>query len=355
MTALILTSCATSYSDPPERLSIGIGLESVTDPDIDWASVRQRFDAAGVDAFTVSVGRPEWSGFAWQGYEDRWASAIAEADDHGHDPVGHIIDTLGGGTGRTVTLTIDVLSPLVVSENDELQGAFPDGSPAEDFPSATALYDGEVGKNLVDMCEAAATRYSPDRLAVTELLGDTFFSETDEDLFSEMTGQDGFPRTDDGDVDITDETVNQWQSQIITTMLDRCGDAASVEVEMDARVSWDEPASGRPDSGHRYQDIYDTGAHLTLWAYTGLSDVTPSATADLAHAMAEHYTREENGRTSISTGLWGQDDDGLSPEDLVTSIGAAASVPDGPPEVLVTPLSMITDAHWDAITELTGA
>lgn len=353
-TVLTLSACSSDYAEPPEKLAIGIGLESVTDPETDWTQLRERFDTAGVDALTISIGRPEWAGFPWHNQEDHWAPAIAAATEQDRDLVGEAIKTLTTGTDRTVTLTIDVLSPLAISEDPDARGAFPDGSAAEDFPSATALYAGEIGENLVAMCHAASQRYLPDRLAVTELLGDTFFSKADEELFTEMTGKNQFPRTDDHDVDVTDPTVNQWQSTIVTDLLQRCGESAGVPVEMDARVNWEDPATGRPDSGHRYQDIYDTGAHLTLWAYTGLASVAPESAADLATAMSRTYTAEENNRTTISTGLWAGDNETLSPDELVTAIGAAASASGGPREVLITPLSLITDEHWDAITTFTA-
>lgn len=347
-----LTACTSSVSPAPESLAVGIGFESVTDPETNWDEVRENFDAAGVDAFTISIGRPEWAGFAWNGQQDHWAPAIRRAEDAGRDLVREAIETLSLDTDRAVTLTVDVLSPLAVSEDEELAGAFPDGSAAEAFPSATALYQGEIGDRIVAMCGAAAQRYSPDRLAITELLGDTFFADSDEELFSEMTGRDGFPRTADGEVDLTDAAVTDWQSEIVTDLIQRCGEAAEIPVEMDVRVNWEDPGAGRPDSGHRYPDIYDTGAHLTLWAYSGLAGVPAESTADLAAGMKEQFSAEELSRTTLSTGLWSEGGSTQSPGDLVTAVRAAASVAEGPAEILITPLSMLTDEHWEALNEL---
>lgn len=349
---LALATCRSDSDTTPEKLSVGIGLESVTDPTTDWAGVRERFDAAGVAGFTVSMGRPEWIGFAWEEHEDDWAPAVHDAEEDGRDLLGEAIEILSGGTDRTVTLTLDVLSPAAIEDDPGLAGAFPDGSKAEDFPSATALHSGAIGDRIVAMCEAASDRYSPDRIALTELLGDTFFSDADEALFADMTGQDGFPRADDGEVDLTDETVAAWQSEITTDLLHRCGESADVQTDMDVRVSWDEPGSDRSDSGHRYADVYETGSHLTLWAYTGLAGVPPEATAELAEGMRERFSRRELARTTLSVGLWSEGDETLSPQDLSTAVGAAASVRGGPPDILVTPLSMLNQEHWEDLAAL---
>lgn len=121
---------------------------------------------------------------------------------------------------------------------------------------------------------------------------------------------------------------------------------------MDVRVSWDEPGADRSDSGHRYPDVYETGSHLTLWAYTGLAGVSPEATAELAEGMRERFSRKELTRTTLSVGLWSEDEETLSPQDLSTAVGAAASVRGGPPDILVTPLSMLSQGHWEELTAL---
>lgn len=349
MLAGTLTACD---SPRPTTLSVGVGFETVSDPDTDWVQIRQQFDDAGVTGFSLSVGRPEWVGFAWEGHEDDWAPAVRRAEEAGRDPLAEAIEALSDDSNRTVTLTLDVLSPATVADYPDAGGAFPDGSPAESFPSAISLHSGRIGEQAVSMCGAVAERYAPDRIALTELLGDTFFSAEDEELFADMTGQEEFPRTGNGDVDLTDPTVADWQSDIVVDLIQRCNDAADVPVEMDARVDWDNPGGDRADSGHRYQDILDSGARLTLWAYTGLADRAPEETGALAAGIQERFTPGEVRDTTISVGLWANGDETLTPEELGAAVAAAAAVEGGPPEVLVTPLSLMTDGHWDALQAL---
>lgn len=169
-----------------------------------------------------------------------------------------------------------------------------------------------------------------------------------------MTGEEGFPRDRDGDVDLRDETVADWQSQIVTDLIQRCSKASGLPTEMDVRVNWDDPGADRADSGHRYQDILDTGAHLTLWAYTGLADGAPEDTVALTAGVTKRFTDEELQRTTISVGLWASDDETLGPGELAAAVEGAASVRGGPPEILITPLSMMTDQHWNALASFTS-
>lgn len=330
-------------------LAVGIGMESLGSTDFD--KIRKNFDSAGVSEFSLAVGRGEWVAFPWEDHSDVWSGLAERADDEGTDPVAEALTALTDGTERQFTLTIDVLSPSAIEEDSDNAGRFADGRSSDSFPSATALHDGDVGEQIVELCRAASERYSPDRIALTELMGDAFFSEVDEELFSDMTGEDGFTRTDDGDIDTSDETVQQWQSEIVTGLISRCRSAANTEVEIDARVNWGEPGADRADSGHRYDDLLDAADHVTLWAYTGLQeDSKPKDTAKLVDALRKRYSFNKLSDFTISVGLWtfsdDEDDAVYSPKDTAKAAKAARK---GPSSVLVTPLSMMTQEHWDEL------
>ncbi|MDN6138122.1 MAG: hypothetical protein L0L74_09405 [Corynebacterium casei] len=208
---------------------------------------------------------------------------------------------------KTATSQRDIDKKLEIAQltPSDIAGQSADGRSSDSFPSATALHYGDVGEQIVELCRAASERYSPDRIALTELMGDAFFSDVDEELFSDMTGEDGFPRTDDDDIDTSDETVQQWQSDIVTDLISRCRSAANTEVEMDARVNWAEPGADRADSGHRYDDLLDAADHVTLWAYTGLQeDSKPKDTAKLVDALRKRYSFKELDKFTVSVGLW---------------------------------------------------
>ena len=338
---IVLLNWTTRPSNPvkPASVTVGIGYESVSSDDIDWKQIREQLDRAGVDGVNVSVGRTDFIGFPVSGEEDLWASGV----DEGRDRVAEIVDTLQSGSERRVGMTVDVLAPRIVERDADYKASFSSGKPAEDFPSAVALHEGEVGKRVVEMCRATAQRYEPDYIVLTELIGDTFFSEADEKLYATMTGESGFPRTADGKIDVADDTLNDWQSAIIVGVIERCQEAAGIPVEMDARVNFTEPGANRFESGHRYDDILATGADLSLWAYTALADEKPDAINDVAVGLAERFSPDELDRITVTVGLWG----GISPREVETALQSGEGM-----AMAITPLSMMEDRHWDILEKV---
>ncbi|STD02921.1 Uncharacterised protein [Corynebacterium renale] len=336
-------------------LGLGVGYETVRDPDIDTTALRERLDQTGATAVAVSVGRPEFLAAPLEGMEEHWAPSARRAAEEGEDQVAHMVEELAGGTSREVTLTLDVLAPLLVDADTDssMTGYFADGQRSESFPSATAL-SGSYGDVIARTCAGVASRYQPDRIALTELIGEAFFSEADEQLFAQASGREGFPRTPDGEVDTADPQVVAWHSDVISGVVSGCVDAAAphgVAVDMDVRVNWDNPGADRADSGHRYDELLATGATLTLWAYTGTGDVPASKVADIVRGLQERYDAETLQRITVSLGLWGDGDSVISPEEFSVSLDAFAEASNGELGLLVTPASLFDDAHWKALAD----
>lgn len=332
-----------SKKAPP--LAIGIGMESLQDG-TDFTQVAQRFDDANVTGYSLAVGRIEWVAFPWKDHEDKWSGIAERAAEEHTDPVQSAMDVLG--RERETTLTVDILTPSTNEENPEYMGRFANGEEATDFPNAVALAEGSVGEDVEKLCSEVSQRYSPDRIALTELMGDAFFSEGDEKLYSAMTGAPGFPRQPDGSINTADPQLTAWQSDIITGLLDRCHQAAGVPVEMDARVNWDNPGANRDDSGHDYEKFLNAQHHLTLWAYTDIDGQRPETTAKVVKGLKKRLGTQALDNITMSVGLWARGDAPLSPADLTTS----AEHSDGASRVLVTPLSKMTDDHWKALEEM---
>lgn len=347
--------------EPTARLSVGIGMESLADTNFD--DVARHFDAAGVSEFSLAIGRGEWVAFPWEGHDEYWSGIATQADETGTDPVDAAVSALReapGGWQRDVTLTIDALAPATISEDSDYAGEFSDGEQSDSIPSAYALEEGQVGEDIVALCGETANRYEPTRIALTEVFGDAFFSAKDEELYSEMTGNDGFPRTAEDDIDTRDASLHQWQSDIITGLIERCGDAAGVPVEIDSRVNWDDLGEDNTDNGNLYGELLDHAGRVSLWAYMGLNDAEPGSTKQLVQRLRERFGEEELNRFTISVGLWASGDDHgsdaedatYSAEDMRTAVDKAAA---GPGLVAVTPLSKMTQEHWDALAEADAA
>lgn len=356
LTVTALTGCTPTEPAPVgSHRAVGIGYETVTDEELNPETLREQLDTAGISAVNVSVGRPEFLAAPLADAEQQWSSSTRRAAEAGHDRVAELVDTLTQDSGRTVTLTLDVLAPLLI-QNDSTgiaAGHFSDGQPSDSFPSATAL-TGNYGDRIAETCAAVAKEYHPDNIALTELIGEAFFSAADEKLYAQTTGAPGFPRSSDGEIDTTDASVTQWQSQVISSVVSRCVTAAEpfdVGVDVDVRVNWDNPGADRTDSGHLYDDLLATGANLTLWAYTGTGKVPADAVGEIARGIRDRYDADTQRRITISLGLWGEGEETVSPDEFALSLATLAQSAGTELSILVTPVSLMEPAHWEELAK----
>lgn len=351
-------SAAPATSEPPDEtsaphLTIGFGFEDLQATE--WEDVAQRLDAVGADGITLAVGRPEWTAFPWPGHEERWAAGVEAGDDVVADVLDQIA-TAADGREREVTLVIDTLMPQALEQNPELAGVSDDRDTSDAFPNATAAA-GAVGEEIVALCGAVAERYQPDRIALTELILEHTYTDSDLEMFAEWAERD----VDEGWPDHVDPLLGEWRASIITDLVARCGEAAGewgTVVDMDVRANWDEPGGDRLESGHAYAALLDSGANLTVWNYFPLNDRSPEYSAEIAAGLAQRFTPEELDRVTLSVGLWTDGDDDsagaategvLAPADLEAAL--TSSIEGGARRVSVTPHSMMTEAHWDTLPE----
>ncbi len=330
-----------SYVSP--RLIVGIGFESLFDDSVDWPQIRENFDRAGVTGFTLSVGRTEWLAFPWEGHEQQWSS---QARKHKGDRIAEIIGFLTADFPREVSLVIDALAPLNIARDPANGGSFANGVASPEFPSATALSLGCIGRKIVELAEEVARRYKPDRIELTELIGDVFFNGDDENLFRNVAGSPGFRRGADGHISITNTRLCKWQAEMVTDMARRCIEVISphgVGFGLDVRVNWRSPGADRLDSGHAYKKLLDADSSLTIWAYFGTENLPASATAALVSGLNSRFSPEEIGRITLSIGLWGNDAT-ISPAELSRALDTTGQL-----TVSITPMSLMTPQHWAAI------
>lgn len=330
-------------------LSIGFGWEDVVEPDTDWAGIVDRLDRVGVHGVTIGVGRPEFVAFPWAGYEDRWAGPWSEE----RDPVRRAIDALqprGPRRDRTVTLTVDVASPVWIEENPELGAQSLDGEINETFPSAAALHSGRLREGIVALCGAVAERYTPDRVALTELLIEESFGEADLELFREMTGEEDWPRTG-GEIDTDAEVLSDWRSEIVAGVVAECHDAVSPHgalLDTDIRSPVQDASRSRRESGHDDALLLEAGDRLTVWNYFALDGNRPEWSEKVTVGMAQRLG-DGIDLVTMSVGLWTSGEEALPPDQMVA--GLEHSLTNGVDDVSVTPHSMLTGDHWQALEE----
>ncbi|UQN15750.1 hypothetical protein [Gulosibacter sp. ACHW.36C] len=333
-------------------LTIGVGLDTVTDPAFDWDGFANLLERAGATGVALLVGRPELLGFPWNDHEERWAPRVTGEV----DPIARALAVLAASEADPeITLVIDVTAPRHLQHHPADAGVFADGVVSEQFPSIASLARGQVGADLVALCREVSDRYQPARITLTSLILEATFGESDRELFADMTGLRDFPRDEAGHADELDPVVVAWRTRLLTELVAQSSSVTlpGTLIDVEMRVNWDEPGADRADSGHAYAAVLGTGNAITLWDSFGLNDEPPTYSAQLADGLAARFGVGERERVTISIGLWGRlgESDGatISPFDLRIAVENTWGMVG---HVEVTPASLLEADHWRVLAEL---
>lgn len=342
-----LASCGTwenwqlrSAPVPGER-GVNFGFEDVSDDTYDWVGAAQRLMEVGATTVSLAVGRVEWVAFEWEQYPD--TLAVGE----GQDLVASAINTLGGGL--SLSLVIDALVPRMIEEDQNLAGVNPEGERSTDFASVTALRDGAVGNRMVELAVELAARYNPQRIVLTELMFDDYtFGDNDLPSYQEFSGNEDWPRNEDGAINTTDQSIADWRSAALEVLAGKITAALPSEValEFDVRASWEDPAGDRALSGHDYDMLLSTVDRIAIWNYSAMNNIEASYSEDLAASLTDRYGE----RYTMSVGLWGEGGSTVTPKEMARALQYSAR--GGATAVSVTPASMMTQDHWGVLKEI---
>jgi hypothetical protein len=338
--------------------SLSLGLEDVANPDTDWPEVERNLNAAGVNTIHLSAGRVEFTAFDWPAHPEA-------AADPGRDHLRAAIRALrrdGRGRERTIDVTVDTLVPAWIKRDPSVGGVDASGKRAQYEASASALYDGPVGDRIVEYVGEIARRYTPGEITLTELMfDDETFGNDDLRLFRRMTGRRDWPRTASGAIDESNPSIGAWRSRVLAHLLSRArAEVHSVErstgrrilLAIDVEVNWADPGAGRPDAGDDYNVLAKAADRLTLWAYIGTDGKATSDICRLTAALDRDF-QIETARFTMSVGLWGANDATVhvvSPDTMASAVRAAET--NGITSVNVTPMSLMSPAHWRALRKV---
>ena len=345
----------------PDDLAVSLGFEDVA-ATTDWDAVRAGLEQVGATSVHLSAGRVEWTAFPWPGHEDAWSAPVADED--GRDFLAEALDAVGD---RGVVVTIDALVPRMIAEHPSLAGVTAAGERSELFASASALATGEVGEALVEMAGYLAETYDVEGVTFTELMfDDATFGDDDAALYREMTGEADWPRLPDGGIDTEAEEIGLWRSQVLADLLGRAREAVAggdVEVAVDVRADWDDPVHGRAESGHDLAVLAPSLDRIVVWNYPGLAGRTGRESELLTRGLVAGGI--DPATVTMSVGLWASGAEGGVVDDdadLASSQGSDAvlspaqmaeaalwSGTHGVTSVAVTPRSLMTPEHWEAL------
>lgn len=327
--------------------TVAFGFEDLTEGPETWRRYARRLNGLDVDRISLAVGRIDWVGFPG-GPAGSAADAVERT---GVDYVRRALDVVRETAEREleVTLVIDALVPRGIERDAELAGVNPDGEASDSFAGVAAIERGTVGEGLVDLAEAVASRYRPERIAFTELMFDDFtFSENDLGSYRDSESREDWPRTEAGDVDTGHPSLGRWRSGVLAGLLQRVGErleGSGTAVDVDVRAPWNSPDGDRALSGHDYGRLLEAADRLVVWNYFGLNDRSPEYGGKVARSLHDRFGE----RFEVSIGLWADDSSVVSPGELGRALDALADR--NAPSVSVTPASLMSEEHWEILAE----
>lgn len=344
-----------SPEDPAQVRSLSVDFDLVVDPATDWAALAERFDEVGANGVDLSAGRVEFTPFDWEAHPE----AAAEPGTDHLARAAQALGTASDGTRRQVSLIVDAYVPRWIAQDPSLAGVAADGTRASDGVSATQLATGPVGDRIVEYVAAVGERYLPNRIALTEVFLDVFsYGDDDLALFRRMTGEADWPRTASGVPDEASDLVAAWRSDVIVGLLTRVraalddvrgGLGAQIELAMDVRLSWEDPARGVVASGQDYAALLTVADRLVVWAYVGTDHAPQDVEAATAALAAAGY---DMARFTMSVGLWASVDPAVAIPAATMAPTVVAAATHGVTDVNVTPVSLMTDEYWSALRDV---
>lgn len=344
----LVSACAPGTARPPggpELRIMSVPFDVVVGGAPGLRELEGRLGAHGVNAVAISAGRVDWTTFDWSGEPDRTAPTVSSQN----DPFGEAVELLG--SGRHVAAVVDVFAERLLQERPELAAVDEHGAPSTFQVSPTALAEGAAGERLLEMIRFLLENYPVDSIDLTELHYDTHgFGEDDLASYRATTGRAGWPRDDEGGIDLDDPSLGTWRSARIADFVAAAADVAhahGAELLVDVRVSWEDLARNAVESGQDYEVLLESADRLVLWNYFALN----GRPAGVTREIVEHVGSLGREDFIISIGLWSEDGT-IPPRDLEEALRLASSVPS--PGVWVVPSSMLEEGHWDAVARVWG-
>lgn len=350
-------------STAPDRVrSVSIDFGLVVDPGTSWPGVARRLDQVQATGVALNAGRVEFTAFDWPAHPE-------VAAESGTDHLAVAARQLRVGTDgqeRQITLVVDAFIPEWIKSDPSVGGVGAAGQRGPYTASASQLHSGVVGDRLVEYVAALGERYDPSAIELTELFLSRYtFGAEDLVLYRQMTGATDWPRNTDGSIFEDDPTIGTWRSQVLAHLLGRMrsaldgvrdGRGSDIDLIMDVRVDWEDPAAGRPFSGQDYAILLGVVDKLQLWAYLGSPtgpERTVSDITDLTGTLKSAGL--DMSRLIVSVGLWSGSESGEPPGRLAPrTLGEAAAAAEQHDirAVSVTPYTLMTDDHWAALAEI---
>ncbi len=317
------------------------------------AALEAQLKQVGVNMVAVGAGRSDWTYFPWPDHQDRWSDEVKTT---GNDYL--LADSVRFGKWAHVSAVVDVLAPLYIQAHPDAAAISWIGVPSKNLVSTMELVEGPFGQDLLDMIDKIAAYYPVNSITLTELVYYVDgFGEQEKAAYMAYTDRSDWPRTDNGQINIDDNSIGTWRSHEIARFLEKA--AAIVHQHgklffVEARIGVDSAGRVFVNSGTDFNLFLVYADRLVVRGSYDPNGRSPQAMSAIAQYLA-HY---QNGRTMMSVGLWDKNyDPGLSKYQVAaisaTDFQAAlqSTTKGGMTDLWVTPSFLISNSHWQVLKD----
>ena len=342
-TCMLYIPIVESTPAPPIR-AVGVSYASVARSRAETPQLRAYMVEAGVTMVGITAGRPDWTYFKWETYPENWSSAVRTTDidflaeDSVHFDFGH------------VNAIVDIYAPNYIAAHPEAAAIGFWGEPSPLLVSTAALTSGPFHDLVLEMLEYLATHYPVDSISITELAYRIYgYGPDDLALYRAYTGRDDWPRDRNGAILVDHPSIGDWRSAALAGFLEEAAARIhphGVELFFDVSVSWGNLANEGREYGHHYATVLQVVDRIIVWGYTDLAGYPPTYAGEIAAYLAEHYRPDQ---VIVSVGLWGQNRETMTPATMAEAVTSVMGTRN--PHTWVTPSSLMTAEHWEALTE----
>ncbi len=321
----------------------------------DYAGSRTKVDnlevlllQSGINFVALGAGRVDWTYFKWADQPENWSGDVSTT---GIDFLAE--DAARFHTWAKVDAVVDVYAPRYIESNPQTATISWLGQPSLYLVNTMDLVDGEFGKLLLDMIEAIAANYPVDSISLTELMYYTDgYGDIDRIAYMNYTGRTDWPRLPNGLVNIDDPSIGEWRSREIARFLSKAHAITTKydkQLFVDVAITWQAPSNLGIEHGTSYDVFLEEADRVVIWNYFALNGYKP----EYSQNLAEIFLQKTNGRAILSIGLWGKNDQTITPAELEAAI--LATQKGGIQDIWITPSLMMSDAHWEVLRRLWGS
>ncbi len=306
--------------------------------------LEQEIHNAGLNMVSLSAGRVDWTFFMWAGHLNVWSSDVKNT---GIDFLSE--DASRFGEWAQVDAAVDALSPIYIRQNPQAAAISWDGKPSTQLVSTMQVVKGQYGQQLLQMIEYIAANYPVDSISINEMFYHLDgYGPDDKAAFMAYTGQPDWPRTSSGSIDINSTTIETWRTYELNNYLSQVHAVCSKygkQFYFDVPVTLN--AQGIPNGGYGVEmnNMFTHVDKIIVWGYFDLDSFPPENLKNTASAL----TQFNPNRTIFLIGLWNKQGQAVSADKLQQAITAVQD--GGLSNIWITPASLMSDAHWNAIAK----